>query len=283
MKLRWIAVGSLFALGVALVLAPSLIGARGGEPVLRVVFFDVGQGDAIYIESPTGVQVLIDGGPDRSVLAGLGREMGFRDRTLDLIVATHEDLDHVGGLIDVFERYEVATFLRTENQGESGAADVLDSVSEAEGAEIIFARRGMRFDLGGGAALDVLFPDRDPSFLESNTASIVARLSYGDIDFLFTGDAPQSIEDHLVVLDRAGLESEVLKAGHHGSRTSTGALFLAAVRPAYAVISAGRDNRYGHPHPEVLDTLATYGVNARSTAEEGDIIFETDGRELWVK
>jgi competence protein ComEC len=280
--IRWVAVVVLAGAGVVLAL-PSFSSApqlEGGA--LRVVFLDVGQGDAIFIESPTGVQVLIDGGPDRSVLRGVSDELAYWDRSIDMVIATHEDRDHIGGLIDVFERYEVATFLRTENEGESVDALTLDTVAEAEDAEIIYARAGMTFDLGGGVLLEVLFPDRDPTFLESNTSSIVARLTYGDIEFLLTGDSPSSIEEYLVARG-ALLQSDVLKVGHHGSRTSTSEIFVATVAPQYAVVSAGRDNRYGHPHPGVLEVLSAHAVEVFSTAEQGSVTFETDGHSLIVK
>jgi competence protein ComEC len=138
----------------------------------------------------------------------------------------------------------------------------------------------MIFNLGGGAQLEILFPERDPSMLESNTSSIVARLTYGESEFMFTGDSPTGIENHLVSLYGKTLDSDVLKVGHHGSRTSTSESFIRAVDPEYAIISSGSDNRYGHPHKEVTDLLATFGAEILNTAEVGTIIFETDGKNL---
>lgn len=264
---------------IVFILASFVPSASTHPQTLRVVFLDVGQGDAIFIESPTGRQMLIDAGPDSSVMRGLSQEMGFWDRTLDIALATHEDKDHVGGFYDVFTRYQVPVFIRTENQGESGVAHLLDELAPKE-ADVIYARRGDDIDLGGGAKLHILFPDRDPSFLESNTSSIVARLTYGETEFLLTGDSPDEIEEYLVLLDAAGLQSDVLKAGHHGSRTSTGELFLSVVQPTYAVISSGRDNRYGHPHVEVVDKLTSHNATILNTANEGAIAFETDGHTL---
>lgn len=287
--------GSVIRRGLLLILLAGAIGVyvvpaaleRGG--MLSVTFLDVGQGDAIFIESPTGMQMLIDGGPDAAVLRRLSEGMRFFDRSIDIVLATHADKDHIGGLADVLERYEVAEIVMTENRGESAAAETFFERADAEHARIVYARRGMQYDLGGGTVLTVLFPDRDPSLLESNTSSIVARLVYGDVEFLFTGDSPQAIEEHLVMLDRGApsaswrseLRSDILKAGHHGSRTSTSELFLDAVRPKYAVISAGKDNTYGHPHKEVLAVLAEIGAEIKNTAEEGSITFVSDGRELW--
>lgn len=253
------------------------------EDELLVTFFDIGQGDAIFIESPTGVQMLIDGGPDAGVLRRLSHVLGFFDRSIDIVLATHADKDHIGGLADVLERYEVAEIVMTENKGESAAAEAFFERAAAEHARITYARRGMQYDLGGGAVLTVLFPDRDPSLLESNTSSIVTRLVYGDSEFLFTGDSPKSIEEYLVTLDGAGLQSDVLKVGHHGSDTSTSDLFLAAVRPVHAVISAGKDNPYGHPHASVIEALRRANTETKNTAEAGSITFVTDGLELWER
>ncbi len=253
---------------------------KGDGKTLRVVIFDIGQGDSIFIQSPTGKQVLIDGGPDATVLRRLAGEMGYFDRTLDMVVATHEDRDHVGGLPDVLSHYRVGTFLRTENQGGSAEAHTIDDVTKIGGSEIVLARRGMTFDLGASTTLTVLFPDRDPTHLEPNTSSIVAKLTYGSQSFLFTGDSPQVIEKYLVSLDAPGLASNVLKLGHHGSRTSSAREYLEAVHPEYGVVSSGKHNRYGHPHKEVVDLLQELGIQMPNTAEEGNVVFETDGVTL---
>ena len=272
----------LFGAGaVFLIPAFAQTGERGD--LLRVVFFDVGQGDAIFIESPTGAQVLIDAGADAGILRHLGDELGFFDRTLDVIVATHPDLDHIGGFLDVLERYKIETVVMTENEGTSAAAETFTMLVQKEGADVALARRGMSLDLGGGAVLEVLFPDRDPRLLESNTASIIARLTYGETEFLLTGDAPQSIEEYLVLIDSEKLQSDVLKAGHHGSNTSTSEQFLRIVDPDIAIISAGKDNRYGHPHAEVINLLSEYDVATKNTAEDGSIVFESDGVNIELK
>ncbi len=257
------------------------------QDLLTVAYLDVGQGDATLIESPDGKQVLIDGGRDGKVLRGLPRVMGYFDRTIDMVIATHPDSDHVGGLIDVLKRYEVKTILMTNNESDTPAFESFKRAVEREGATIILATRGQVFDLGvgtsGSTTLTILFPDRDVENLESNTSSIISKLSYGDADFMFTGDSPSSIETHLVELDGTSLESEVLKLGHHGSRTSTDHLFVEAVRPLYGIISAGKDNDYGHPHKEVLEILRVHNVPTKNTADVGSIIAESDGQKIWFK
>ncbi len=251
--------------------------------VLQIHFFDVGQGDAIFIQTPDGVEVLIDGGANNTVLRELAQHMSFFDRNIDMVIGTHPDTDHIGGLIDVLERYTVNTILITENEGESSTASVYKKAVEDEGTEVIYARRGQVFTLGASTTLEVLFPEINPEQMESNASSIVLRLVYGETSVLLTGDSPKRIEEYLVLTEGENLQSDVLKIGHHGSRTSTSELFLVEVDPDYAVISAEKDSRYGHPHLEVTDLLFNYRVETYSTAQEGTITFESDGREVWLQ
>lgn len=265
-----------------------LVGTRFHSPVcdpelLCVAFLDVGQGDAVFIRSPSGTQMLIDSGRDGSVLRELSAVMSFSDRDLDHILITHPDSDHVTGFKEILDRYTVLNVIRTENESDSPIWEAIDRAIEEEGSQVHIARRGHRYDLGGGAVLEILFPDTDPSGMESNTSSIVARLVFGDTAFMLTGDSPKSIEEYLVLVEGEHLKSDVLKVGHHGSRTSTSELFLAEVDPDYAVISSGLNNSYGHPHVEVTDLLFNYGVKTYNTAEEGRVVFHSDGRVVELK
>jgi competence protein ComEC len=282
---RWGVVGALL-----LFLAALVLDEQGGQrvgffstpsPYLEVTFLNVGQGDAILIETPDGAQALIDGGPDGTVLRELARELPWGDRTLDLVIGTHPDKDHIGGLIDVLARYTVASILTTENTGETTAASQYQKALTAETDIVHMARAGQVYTLGASTTITILSPARDPSLLESNTASIVVKLSYGEIDFMLTGDAPESIEDYISVTYGELLQSEVLKLGHHGSKTSTGELFLATVKPTYAVVSAGADNSYGHPHEEVVNRVVAAGITIKSTADGKRVKFVTDGTKLW--
>jgi competence protein ComEC len=136
----------------------------------------------------------------------------------------------------------------------------------------------MRIILGDGAYADVLFPDRDVSAVETNTASIIMRVVYGETSFMLTGDSPQSIERYLTSsIYRTSLRSDVLKVGHHGSRTSSAEAFVHAVSPRYAVFSRGCDNAYGHPHREVVERFARLGIETRDTCEDGTVVFRSDG------
>lgn len=277
---------ALWFLVLALVIlnaAVWLYAASAHKQELVVAFLDVGQGDAILIESPTGRQMLVDGGRDRSVLRELPRIMGPFDRSLDVVVGTHPDADHIGGLPGVFERYRVASYLEPGIPHDTSQALALVAAVQAEkGVENALARTGMRIDLGAGAYADILYPDKDVSRGETNDGSIVMKVTYQETCFILSGDAPQEIEDYLV---SKGIDMgcEVLKAGHHGSRTSTSDAWLAAVRPAFFVISAGADNSYGHPHEEVLARALVSGAAIVSTAEKGTIRFVSDGTAVEMR
>lgn len=246
--------------------------------VLRVSFIDVGQGDAILIESPEGVQLLVDGGRDRSVVRELPRLIGPLDRSIDMVLATHPDADHIGGLPEVFSRYRVAYYLAPNIAHETPQVERLDAALAAEEEVSLVARRGMRIHLGKETYADVLYPDHDVSRGDTNAGSAVMRVVYGDTSFMLTGDAPDAVEEYLITLDGKRLDSDVLKAGHHGSRSSTSARWLSIVTPDVVVISAGKDNSYGHPHEEVIDRIRTSGAEIVSTITSGTITFESDGR-----
>ena len=265
---------------------------RGG--ILTVAFLDIGQGDAIFIDTPSGNQMLIDGGPGKSVLRELSKVMPFYDRSIDVVIATHADQDHVGGLPNVLKNYKVNIFMEPGLSGPSSSyeelekmVERLDTPTQGRGADQsvgfkkILARRGMVVDLGDGAILQILFPVIDPPGTNTNMSSIVAKLVYGENEFMLTGDSPIAIEDYLVSL--GGLKSDVLKAGHHGSKTSSSDEFVRAVAPQYTVISAGKNNRYGHPHQEVLDILNNFGTKILFTFELGQIVFKSDGINLELK
>lgn len=267
---------------VLVVWIPQLTSADPTPPQLRVHFLDVGQGDAIFIEVPNGRQVLIDGGRDRSVLRELGSIMGFFDRDIDMVIATHPDQDHIGGLVDVLERYEVASVLRSGKAHDSATAAAFSTAVAAENAAAHQPRAGAVIDLGASTTIRVLFPtsDIDVADLDSNESSLILQLQYGDTEFMLTGDAPDHIEEYLVDAYGDELESEVLKVGHHGSKTSTAEEFLAAVRSEYAIISAGADNSYGHPDEGVLARLRAADLKIRETATEGTISFMSDGEDV---
>ena len=254
------------------------------ENFLVVSFFNVGQGDAIFIEAPNGRQVLVDAGPDTSVLYELGSTMSFWDRTIDIVIPTHADKDHIGGFPEVFNRYNILAVYDSQSSSttaiyEEYNKEILEEKSTIKKAT---SKDTIIIDEEHGVYIRVLFPEGDVSELERNDASTVLQLVYGDIEFMLTGDAGTMVEEYLVYQYGNNLSSEVLKAGHHGSKTSTSEKFLKAVNPNYVVISAGENNRYGHPHKEVVDLIFSSGAKMLET-KDGTIQFFTDGKDIWVK
>ncbi len=254
---------------------------------LHVAFLDVGQGDAILITTPSGTQVLIDGGPSPSTLtSALGREMPFWDRSLDLVVMTHPDADHITGLTEVLDRYHVDGWLDngrpdddavyTECQRLLGEARVPRQVIHA----------GDLMELESGIVLEVLHPPLDlmaGTKSDSNNNSVVLRLAWDRASFLLTGDIEAEAEQYLLQSGQP-LSASVLKVAHHGSGGSSTESFLAATNPSYAVISVGADNRFGHPHPAVLERLDQLSnVTTLRTDEQGAIEFLTDGKQIWCR
>ena len=262
---------------------PLAVNATPSPTELTVRFLDVGQGDAIHIVTPDGYELLIDGGATASVLRELSSDRSFFDRYIDVMIATHPDTDHIGGLVDVLERYEVATIINTSAENDTPATTAYELAVSNEGANMIEAAVGQVLQLGASTTIRVLSPRGDTSNWQSNAASIIVQVVYGDMAFMLTGDAPASIEDYLVGAYGTSLKSNVLKLGHHGSKTSTSELFLATVQPEYAVVSASVDNRYGHPHQEVMQRVFDRNIRAFHTGTDGTITFKSDGQTVWVE
>lgn len=250
---------------------------------VSVSFLDVGQGDAILIEGKTGNQILIDGGPNKTVLRRISQELSYFDRSIDVVMETHPDKDHIGGFPYILERYTVKQFIEPGVESENGIDDEIRRIRLKKHIDSTLARSGTIIDFHDGSYLRILFPDTDVSQWETNNASIVAQYVYGDTCFLLTGDSPISVEEYLVSQYEKALRCQVLKLGHHGSRTSTSQQYLDAVQPEIAIVSAGKGNSYGHPHPEVIDMLAKQRVSIQSTGEKGTITFYSDGNRIWNK
>lgn len=244
---------------------------------LIFAMLDIGQGDALFIESPTGTQVLIDVGPPKKILSRLAQVMPLLDKSIDAIIITNPDQDHIGGLIDVLKVYKVGQIFEPGTYNDSKIYQSLEQEIKNKKIPNYLARSNMRLNLGGGAYIDILFPDRDVSLWERNDGSVVARLVYGEASIMLTGDA--TVKTEKIILSensRDELKSTILKIGHHGSRTSSSSSFVKVVEPVYALISNGRNNKYGHPHQEVLDILDKFNINMLRTDLLGTIVFSCD-------
>lgn len=248
---------------------------------LTFAMMNIGQGDGLFIESPTGTQILFDAGPPNRVLGSLSRMMPLFDRRIDAIVVTNPDQDHIGGFADVLKSYKVGEVFEPGTANDSKTYQNLEKEIKDKNIPEILARRGMRLDIGGGAVIDILFPDQDVADWTSNDGSIVAKLTYGTTSVMLTGDATIKTEGIILGENKSSdLKSTILKVGHHGSHTSTSPEFVKAVSPTYALISDGKDNKYGHPHQETLDTLNQEGAIIYRTDLLGDIIMKSDGKNI---
>ncbi|MCK5472172.1 MBL fold metallo-hydrolase [Candidatus Gracilibacteria bacterium] len=246
---------------------------------LEVVFLDVGQGDAIFIRTPQNQKILIDAGPAGKILPQLAEELGFFERKIDLVIITHPDADHIAGFTEILKRFEIEKILLTGVQHETAwYADVLSQISEKE-IPVILADSQTDLDFGGGVLLDIFWPveslvGKIPA--DANAASIVARLIFGKTALILTGDLDVDSEKGILKTPQ-NLTAEVLKLGHHGAKTSSSVEFLAAVNPEIVIVSAGAENKFGHPNPEVLERLE--GVEILETSKEGNIKIISDGIE----
>lgn len=251
---------------------------------LHVSFLDVGQGDAVFVQTPSGRQMLIDGGPSESVLLSqLGRQMPFWDRSLDVVVLTHPDSDHITGLIPVMERYRVDAVVFREMGCEEEICEYWRELLRAEGARVHRGEAGLGIMLDEGLEMTVLHPGAnlvEGSGTGFNNNSIVARLTYGQASVLLPGDIEAEVERELVE-ETAPLDSTVLKVAHHGSCSSTTQEFLDTVNPELVVISVGAENDFGHPCPDVLDRLE--GLPVYRTDRHGVVELVSDGRQMWVE
>ena len=276
--------------GLAIVTAAAGIGAAAPyishEEQLTVRVLDVGQGDSILIESPTGRRVLIDGGPDGTLLQRrLAEHLPWWSRRIDVVILTHPSADHLIGLTETLGRYDVGFVM--DPQLESGTVygqQWAAALRENTDLSVIRAERGTTLDLGGGARLELVHPPPDRPFdtaTEHDDNSVVAKLSYGEVSFLFAADIYRPGEEFL--LDSAvDLRATVLKVAHQGSRYSSSEEFLEAVSPRVAVITAGDGNRFGHPHPETLERLESLpsAPTILRTDMHGTVTLTTDGESL---
>ena len=243
---------------------------------LRVHFIDVGQGDAILIQFPSGQNMLIDAGEDENIVASYIASQGII--RLDHVIATHPHADHIGGMAKVIKSFEIAKIYMPRTTHTTRTYENLLLAIKDKGLKITTAKAGLDIDVGDGIEAKLVAPNSD-SYQNLNDYSAVLRLVYGNTSFIFTGDT-ESVSELEMINSGYSLKSDVLKVGHHGSSTSTTPAFLNAVSPKYAVISCGKDNSYGHPHQEVITRLNNTGVIIYRTDESGTIIAESDGSTI---
>lgn len=309
----------LIIFGLSIINACFLIALIFGSPTrkeLKVIFFDVGQGDASLIMAENGVNILIDGGPDKTIIEKLDNYLPFYKRKIDILILTHPHSDHVIGLIDVLKKYEVREVWRTgipnnspeyleflkiiqdkkiattvigkKNTAKPGDKNVdintslIDNGVANGRGDAVISRVG-EYKISPSTILEVLYPAED--FLQKNVdnlnnSSIVLKIKYKDKSFLFTGDIEKEVEEEMV--QAQNLKSTVLKIAHHGSRNSSTEEFIKKVSPEIAVISVGKDNDFSFPSLRVIKRLERMKIKTLRTDIYGDLILLTDGKEIMI-
>ncbi|WP_313893714.1 MBL fold metallo-hydrolase [Psychrobacillus sp.] len=245
---------------------------------MKVHFIDVGQGDSIFIQSPNGKNMLIDGGKrdsGKEVVAFL-RDLGVNK--LDYVVATHPDADHIGGLLAVLNSISIKNFVDSGKVHTSQTYEKMLTLIQEKKIPFIVPANGDEISLDPAINITVL--NAGEGAADNNEASIVLRVAYKDVSFLLTGDADTGVESNM--MEQYNVESTILKAGHHGSNTSSSSEFIAAVKPEVSILSYGKDNSYGHPHSEVVSVLKKAGSQVYATAEAGNISVSTNGVDYSV-
>lgn len=260
--------------------------AQTPDKSLHIYFLDVGQGDSIYVRAPNNVDLLIDGGPDKNVLSELGQVMPFWDHKIDYVMLTHPHADHLTGLINVLNRYEVGEIIATD--ASNTTSEYLAWLEEIKDKKIPYklARAGDKIALDDSTKLDILWP-RD-SYLNQtvdnlNNTAVVAKLTYNKFSALFTGDAEVAVQRFLLTANGQQLKADVLKVPHHGSSNAAELSFLKAVSPSLAVISVGLNNQFGHPAAPTLKKYEEIGATVYRTDQHGTIEIISDGQTYWEK
>ncbi|HKP53075.1 MAG TPA: MBL fold metallo-hydrolase [Chloroflexia bacterium] len=276
------------ALALALILA---LAGQVHDGRLHLWVFDVGQGDAIMLKTPRGHTALIDGGPGATpLLNSVGSHLPFWQHDLDLLVLTHPHQDHLMGFAELVERYQVERVVQTVFTATSGVqAEWLRELKRL-GIPVSHPTRGQSITFEGEPelALHVLSPTTPDAHQEGasgdvNNTSVVLKLVYGEHSVLLEGDAQVEAERDMSLSLQTGLESDVLKVGHHGSDTSSSPQFLSLVKPKVAIISVAAANRYGHPSPQTLDNLQSTGARIYRTDQDGTVEIIADEEHLWVR
>ncbi len=250
---------------------------------LTVETLDVGQGDAILIRTPDGQKLLIDGGPDgAAVERALDEELPFWDRSLDVVLSTHSDADHLTGLITVVQRYDVGQVIEAPIETDTALVNEWNNLLNEKAIPHQEVEAGGWVNLGHGARIQVLGPPQPPlsgTSADTNNNSLVLKLTWGSVSFLLTGDI-QGPGETALLSEHVNLRATVLKVPHHGSAYSSGQALIDAVRPVVSVISVGADNRFGEPAASTLARLDDSIVYR--TDQQGDVTFSTDGERLWI-
>src|SRR3989344_4500754 len=246
---------------------------------LHVKVLSVGQGDSIFIRTPSGYKILVDGGPDDKVLPLLGGELPFYDKSLDLVVATHPQADHIGGLVDVVKRYNVKNIWTSYSESQTQVYSQWRQVLGENNLKTTSVFAGDKMIFPDGLELSVVWPRGKSSYTDSNTTAVVIQIDYKEFEGLLSSDADQQVQPY----ESGVSDIEFLKVPHHGSKTALKKEYLAKLSPQISVISAGEKNRYGHPNKLLLDMLQNAGTKVFRTDQQGSVEIVSDGTNWYTK
>lgn len=257
-----------------------LVQFQNSKVSFRMVFCDVGQGDGIYIRA-FSQDIVIDGGPDAKIVECLGRFMPLFDHNIELIVVTHPDGDHYAGFLDVLDSYTVSNFATTYGESDVLGYQALLNKVKKSNIPIKYLEQGETIKINEDLRFDVLWPPKEFTDIDddTNNSSLVMLLDFNEFEAVLTGDLDK---EYLNLLLNDLNHIEIFKLAHHGSKTSTDDNTFETFKPELSIISAGRNNKFGHPHKEVIDTLNMFKLRYLST-QDGDIVIESEGEEFVVK
>ncbi len=249
------------------------------ENNLIVHFLDIGQGDCILIRTPAGQNILIDGGADNKPLSEIAKVLPWWDRTIDYIVITHYHADHMMALIELLNKYKVKQILVTDHQPDDLLYRTWSEKLAEYNLEATVVQAGQTFIIEDNLSWQIIIADGYHK--DYNDNSIVIRLSFKDIDYLFTGDLP-TVQEKRILNTNLVLESEILKVAHHGSKYSSSQAWLQAINPELCVIQSGEDNKFGHPHQEAVDRFKGIDCQIKDNQVDSTIIVVSDGQSWWL-
>ncbi|AKA70799.1 ComEC/Rec2 family competence protein [Clostridium scatologenes] len=250
---------------------------KSNENIIKVNYIDIGQGDSQLIQV-NGKNLLIDAGPNESIDKLMNYLSKQNIKKLDYVIATHPDEDHIGGMSSVIKKYDIGEFYAPKKLTNTRTFENMVTALKSKNLKINAGKAGMNLNLGKNVTCQMLAPNND-KYKDTNNYSIVVKITYGESKFLFTGDA-EKISETEMLSKNFDLSADVLKVGHHGSSSSSSKEFLDKVNPKIAIISCGKNNKYGHPHHEILTQLKNRKVQIYRTDVDGSIVLLSDGKKI---
>lgn len=253
---------------------------------LHVVFCNIGQGDGIFIRTPQGSDIVVDGGPDETILKCLEKHMPFWDRDIELVFATHPDADHITGLESILKSYTVKSFNTSQKSKGTAVFRRINALIESNHVLFRYLVKDDVYRISDGVEIKTYWPTQEyvssdiNGKLDTNSFSLVQVVQFGNFKTLLTGDIEFEILDKLFA---SGLTIDIFKLPHHGSKTGVDAQTFELIKPSLSIISAGKNNRYHHPSPQVLELLKKFGLQYKNTAEVGEVEIVSDGKSYYYK